>query len=138
MPSPILESARGLDLSPRIFRTSTVVGSPAAASETIIATVTIDSDLAVGAGVLLMGFCTLTVGTSGTAITTKIRRTDTSGATVVTSGATTAAAGNLVDRSIVGFDTGPVGSQVYVMTLTITAGAAASTVTAVQFAALVV
>jgi hypothetical protein len=139
MPQPIQLGAAGIDLSPRIKHSSTVVGSPAGASETIVASVTVPGDLATALGVLVLGYAAVTVGTSGTALTWKLRQTDTSGTTFKTSGAKTATAGNLVDEQIVGLDVSPAATgQVYVLTLTVTAGAAASTVSAVTLVAIAV
>jgi hypothetical protein len=122
-----------------MFRSGAVAGSPAAAAETIVCTVTVTGDWAVATGVYLFGYCTLTVGTSGVSVLTRLRQTDTSGTVVKASGATTATAGNLIDRSIMGVDTNPtLGRQVYVMTLTIGSGAAASTVSAAELVAIVV
>lgn len=139
MPDPIRLDGSAVLLGSRVFQSATVTGSPAAAAETIVCTLPAIPDLAFGLGVILIGWCTLTVGASGTAITTKLRRTNASGQTIATSGATTATAGNLVDRSISAIDTGPtLPGQVYVMTLTVTAGAAASTVSAATLVAVVV
>lgn len=139
MPDPLRYGALGIDLSGRTFRSGTVTGSPAAAAETIVCTVTCTGDWAVTTGVILIGWCTLTTGTNGVSITTKLRQTDTSGTTIKTSGATLTAAGNLVDRTILGVDTAPTaGRQVYVMTLTIGSGSAASTVSAAELVAIVV
>lgn len=138
-PQPIQVGAAGIDLSGRVKRSSTVVGSPSAASETIVASVTVPGDLAFGLGVVVIGYAAVTVGTSGTALTWRIRQTDTSGTIVKASGAKTATAGNLVDETIVGTDLSPgANGQVYVLTLTVTAGAAASTVSAVEIVALAV
>lgn len=138
-PQPIRVGGQDVDLSPRLFRSGTVAGSPGAAAETTVCSVTVSGDLSSALGVILVGYMTFTVGTSGTATTVKIRQTDTSGTVVKTSGATTAAAGNLVDRLIVGTDVGQVAArQVYVLTLTVTAGAAASTVSAAELVAIVV
>jgi hypothetical protein len=90
--------------------------------------------------VLLLGWAAFTVGTSGTAANLRLRRTDTAGAVQGATGATTGgiAAGNLVDMNVNAFDTSPASGQVYVLTLTITAGAAASTVSGCSIIALVV
>lgn len=132
-------SAAGVDLSPRVKYSTTVVASPAAASETTICSVTIDANVATPLGILLLGWCAYTVGGSGVSVTLKLRRTDTSGTTVATTGATTAVAGNLRHGDVIGFDTGPtLPGQVYVLTMTVGSGAAESTVSAVALAALVV
>lgn len=127
--------ADALDLTPRVKRSATVTGSPAGASETIVATSPGVGDVAVGLGVLVIAYAAVTVGTSGTAVTWRIRQTDASGTVIKSSGAKTATAGNLIDELIVGVDTSPVlPNQAYVLTLTVTAGAAASTVSAVEIA----
>lgn len=132
-------SAVGLDLSPRVFHTATVAASPAAGAETTIATLTVNADLSVAAGVLLFGFAAFTVGTSGVSAQLKLRQTGTSGTTIKDSGATTVAATNLKAMEIVGLDASPsLPNQVYVLTLTIGSGAAASTVSAVTLLALVI
>ncbi len=138
-PDPIRLSAKDVDPSPRVVRTGTVVASPAAAAETIIASLTVVPDLVVGLGVVLAGYAAYTVGTSGTAVTFRIRRTDVAGTIVKASGAMTRVAANLAADSIVAVDTGPtLPNQVYVLTMQVTAGAAASTVSAVELVAIVV
>ena len=141
MPVPLNENAAGLDLTARAAATTSVVGSPAAAAETIIASLTLNTDETILSGIMLRGFAAFTVGTSGTATTLRIRRTNVSGTVVATTGALTGgiAAGNLVAETILGFDTGAaLTGQVYVLTLQVTSGSAASTVSAVEFDALIV
>jgi hypothetical protein len=116
MPTPFQQSAAVLDLSPRLFKTAAVVASPAAATETIIASLT----SAVGGQL-------------------KIRRTDVSGATVKDSGAVTVVATKLYAPDIVAFDVFQAApGAVYVLTLTMASGAAESTVSAVSLVALAV
>jgi hypothetical protein len=134
----ILQSARALDLSPRIAHTETVVGSPATNAETTIASLAIPSNLAIQTGVLLVGWCAFTVGTSGDGVNLKIHQTNSSGTTIAASGLITSTAANLDARSIVGFDTAPPAGGVYILTMTVHGGAAVSTVSAVEFFALVV
>jgi hypothetical protein len=89
--------------------------------------------------VFLFGWHAFTVGTSGTAVTTRIRQTNVAGTVAATSGGVIAVATNLLSPSIIAVDSP--GLQVtftYVMTLQVTAGAAASTVSAVGLIALVV
>ena len=139
MPDPFQISGAVVDLAPRVFQDKTVDASPADATETVIATLSMPDDLAVGEGVLVFGWCTLTVGTNGTSILTRIRRDSVAGTAIAASGATTAVAAQLVDRSIVAFDTAPVfPNEVYVMTLTVGAATAASTVSAVSLVGIVV
>ena len=133
-------SGRNVDFSPRIINSVSVVASPTANSETTICTLSIPGNLAQATGVILFGFAAFTVGTSGTATNLKIRQTNTSGATVSATGATTGGitAANLVDMNVSGVDTAPSGAQTYVLTLTVTGGAATSTVSGCQLVALVV
>jgi len=140
-PEKIQQSALVLDLSPRFVQSQTVAASPAAAAETTIATITVPANAALATGIQLTGWAAFTVGTNGTACTLKIRRTDTSGTTIASTGATTGGitAANLVDMNVQGLDTGAtLPGQVYVLTLTVTGGSAASTVSACQLTALVV
>jgi azurin len=139
-PVPIRETAEGIDLSPRIQKSTVVAASPALAAETAVCSVTLTGDIAVTAGTWLSGFVALTVGASGTDVTVKLRRTGTSGTTVVSSGVLNApAAGDVLTFSIQGFDTGTVmPSQVYVLTVTVANGAAESTVSACSLVAVIV
>lgn len=139
MPAPIQVGGIGLDLSPRLFFSNTVAASPSAATETIIATLTITEDVALTKGVVLLGFGATTQGTNGTGVTLKLRRTDTSGTTVKSTGIIPLAAGVLGTFSISGVDTGITpANQVYVLTATHTAASAASTYSAVTLVAIVV
>lgn len=139
MPVPIRDTAAGLDLTPRVFTSTTVAASPAGSTETTVCTLTVTGDIAALAGVLLMGFVAFTIGTSGTAISAQIRRTNTLGTSVVSSGAVQGTAANLTERQVIGFDTGAaIPGQVYVLTLTVTGGAAASTVSAATLVAVVI
>jgi hypothetical protein len=135
MPTAIKSSSNAVDLSPRFVVTTAITGSPAAAAETIIATLTLPQfgDPTIVSGIDLSGWATLTVGTNGTALTFRIRQTGLAGTVVVTSGALTGgvAAAGLVAQDIEGFDATP-GIGVYVLTLQVTAGSAASTVSAVK------
>lgn len=141
MTEPIRIDSGAIDLTQRIISNNTIVGSPATNAETTILSVTIPTDMAALLGVIILWTASYTVGTSGTAVTYKVRRTGTSGATVATSGATTAgiSAGNLVIESGSAFDNGPtLPGQVYVVTMTVTGGAAASTVSAANIIAIAV
>lgn len=139
-PDPITLGAKGVDLSQRFVSSVAVAASPSAAVETTICTLTIPSNLAVINGVVLLGFAAFTVGTNGTACNLKIRQTGTSGTTIAATGATTGGitAANLVDMNVAGVDTSPPAAGVYVLTLTVTAGSAASTVSGVHLMAMVV
>ena len=132
--APFTESALGLDLSQRIAASTTVVASPSDNTETIIASVTTPGGLSYATGCIVVAFATFTIGTSGTAGNLKIRQTSVTGTTITATGAITAgvwAATQLAELVAWGLDTGPGDSQVYKATLTVTGGAAASTVSAV-------
>lgn len=139
---PIRQNAAALDLSPRVNITTTVVASPAAAAETIIAQLTIGANVQAVNGVDLTGWAAYTVGTNGTAVQFRIRQTNVSGAVVGNSGALTGSqhgAAILSADDVEGFDSSPtLPGQVYVLTMQVTAGSAASTVSAVKLRALVV
>jgi hypothetical protein len=135
---PITAGAKGLDLSGRVVHSATVVASPAAAAETTICTVTIPDDIAIMLGVVLIGYAAFTVGTNGVSANLKLRQTNTSGTTIKASGAVTETAANLDGRSIAGVDTAGTAGAVYVLTLTVGSGSAASTVSAVSLIALAI
>jgi hypothetical protein len=139
MPQPIQENIVFADLQARFIGTSTVTGSPAAAAETIVATLTDPGfgDTFRVAGVRLTGMCAFTVGTTGTAATLRIRQTNVAGTIVSSTGALTVVAANLVAPMIHCFDALP-GTAVYVMTLQVTGGSAISTVSAVHLSAVLV
>lgn len=122
--------------------TTTVVASPAAAAETIIAqTAAISATVPFTSGVILMGWAAYTVGTSGTAVRFRIRQTNVSGTVIADTGALSGSqhgAGILSADDVNGFDASPAAGQVYVLTMTVTAGAAASTVSATWLFALAV
>lgn len=138
---PIKSDAAALDLSARVPVSTTVVASPAAAVETIIGQIALTGDVAVQRSVIVRGFAAFTVGTSGTAARLRIRRTNVAGTVVGDSGALTGgiAAAAVVAENVVGVDAAPSNTgQVYVLTLQVTAAAAASTVSAVELDAIVV
>ena len=141
MPVPIRYDSQGLDLSKRIQVYKTVDASPAAAAETIIATLTLAgfSDTPIVAGAFLFGWAAYTVGTNGTAVQFRIRRTNVAGAVQADTGALTGSqhgAAILSADDVNGFDTAPVG--VYVLTMQVTAGSAASTVSALVLGAVLI
>lgn len=139
MPIPIELNSQTFDLSARVVRSSTIVASPADATETIVASITVTGDLAVTQAVGLEGWAAFTVGTNGTASNLKLRQTNVSGTTIAATGACTRTAANLVEQSVFGQDTSPVlPGQVYVLTLTVTGATVASTLTAVYLRAFVV
>jgi len=139
---PITGTVRGLDFTPRVIHSTTIVASPSAATETIIASITLGDDASPVQGVELIAFAAFTIGTSGVSGNLKIRQTDTSGTTIAATGVVNAgvwAATQLTELYVAGFDTAPVlPGQTYVATLTVGSGAAASTVSAVYLRALTV
>lgn len=139
MPQPIRVNSAVVDMQARGPVTTTVVASPALAAETIIASLAIPSfgDTTILSGVILSGWAAYTVGTSGTAVTFRIRQTNAAGSVVVSSGALTKTAASLYADDIQGVDATP-GVSVYVLTMQVTAGAAASTVSATCLSATVV
>lgn len=139
MPVPFQQSAAVLDLSPRVFRTAAVVGSPPDGTETIIASVTLNQDIAITTGVLLLGWAAFTAGTNAIGGRLRLKRTDAAGATVKDAGAVTVVATKLYSPDIIAFDAFQAApGQIYVMTLTMASGSAESTVSAVSLIALAV
>lgn len=141
MPQPIRYDSIGFDLTKRIQVYNTVDASPATNAETIIATLNLTafSDISVVSGIRLSGWAAFTVGTSGTAIQMRIRQTNVSGTVKANTGALTGgiAAGNLLAQDVEGFDSGA-GVGTYVLTLQVTGGAAASTVSALVLQAIII
>lgn len=139
MPAPIDYSAALIDLSPRLQGTSTVVASPAAAAETIVASLTLADfgNLTVTSGIRLHGFAAFTVGTNGVSANLRIRETDAAGSVVAATGGVIAVATNLLAMNALGFDAAP-GVSKYVLTLTVGSGSAPSTVSAVHLSATVI
>lgn len=134
----LILSAAGIDLSPRVQRTSTVAASPTDDAETIVASLTIIGNLAVGTGILLLGWGAFTVGTNGVSCNLKIRKTNASGSTLGATGAITYTAADLGALSLQGLDTSPtLPGQVYVLTATLASASAASTFSAVGLTAFV-
>ena len=146
MPSqlqPITLNGIGLDLSSRVKQSSTIIGSPSAAAETVIATTpAFSADVAFSLGVFVTVEIAYTLGTSASACTVKIRQgTGTSGTVIYSTGAMTGGhntATQLVSDSAQGIDTAPAAGQQYTVTLQVTGGAAASTVSAVSIVAIAI
>ena len=146
MPYPIVQDAAGIDLGSRFYTSSTVVGSPAGASETLVAQITgIDTQLPASKGTFLSAALSFTVGTNGTAVRVRIRQGTTAGAgtVVADTGALTGgiAAANLVSQDIQNLDAPVAGAAAvasYHVSLTVTGGSAASTVSQANIVALVV
>lgn len=147
MPYPYESTDRQVDKSPRFYTSSAIVGSPALAAETVVCQITgLDTQLGVATGVFLSGVVSFTVGTSGSAVTVRIRTGTTagSGTVVATTGALTGgvSAGNLLSQDIQGSDTtntggAALGSASYCLTLQVTNGGATSTVSQTNLVALV-
>jgi hypothetical protein len=141
-PEAIRQAGAGVDLSSRLVTSTTVVASPAAAAETIIAQLTVSTNLAVQSGVDLTGWAAYTVGTNGTAVQLRLRQTGLAGTLIAATGALTGSqhgAAILSADDVEGFDAAPVlPGQVYVLTMQVTAGSAASTVSAVKLRAIVI
>lgn len=138
---PININGRFVDLSSRILVTTTVVASPAAAAETIIAQLPAISNLTIVAGVDLSGWAAYTVGTNGTTVQFRIRQTNASGTIVGNTGAMSGSqhgAAILSADDCEGYDASPAAAQVYVLTMQVANGSAASTVSAVKLRAIVV
>lgn len=141
MPVPIQADAQRIDLSKRIQVYSTVDASPAAAAETVIATLALTgfSDTPIISGALLMGWAAYTVGTSGANVRFRIRQTNVSGTVKADTGALTGSqhgAGILSADDVNGFDTAPVNT--YVLTMQVGSAAAASTVSALVLAVVLI
>lgn len=133
---PIHYGGLAVGLRERTAFSNTVTGSPATNAETVVCTLAANNNnITIESGVFLNFCISYTVGTSGTAVTYRIRQGTVagSGTVIYTSGATTAgiAAANLVIESLNGFDASPtMPGQAYCCTVTVTGGAAASTVSA--------
>lgn len=141
-PVPIQQSAAALDLSPRLFASETVAGSPALAAETVVCSVTCDGDIAVVQGIYVWGFAAFTVGTDGASVLARIRRDSVSGTIIAATGAVNegvTAATQLATRIVFGRDEAPtMPGEVYVLTLTVASATAASTVSGASLFALAV
>jgi predicted permease len=139
MPQTIQYDAAHIALASRFFYSTTVVGSPAAATETIICSVAIGGDLAVTQGVYLFGWCAVTAGTNAVGATMQIRQTNAAGTSKVSTDAVTVVATKLYAPSVFTIDLAPASStQVYVLTLTMASGSAESTVSQARLFAVVV
>lgn len=136
MPDPIEYSASLIDFTSRFAANQVVVASPAAAAETIIASVTVPDTAAVLAGVLIVCEAAYTVGTNGVSVRFRVRQTSVAGTVVGDTGAITETAANLDSTTVVGFDTAPPAVRTYKVTMIVASGSAASTVSALTIAAL--
>lgn len=136
---PIRGFSENIDFGKRFTQSVAVVASPAAAAETVIAQLTVVEAVQLDEGIWLSGWAALTIGTSGTALRLRLRRGGVAGTLIADTGALTGgiAAANLVAQDVDGVDTAPVlPNQLYSLTAQITAGAAASTVSAVALKAI--
>lgn len=137
--APIELDSVAVDLSRRFLESHAIVGSPQTNEEATVCSLTISDNYAVQKGVFLECFVALTVGTSGTAVTTKIHHTNAAGATLASTGALTATATNLIQTACQGIDAAAVlPGQIYIVTVQVTGGAAVSTVSGVSLFATVV
>ena len=141
MPVPIHDDSQGIDFSKRVQVYATVDASPAAATETVIATLTLAgfSDTPIQAGVFLFGWAAYTVGGSGASVQFRIRQTNVSGTVKANTGALTGSqhgAGILSADDVNGWDTAPVAT--YVLTMQVASAVAASTVSALVLGAILV
>jgi hypothetical protein len=141
VPVPIQADAQRIDLSKRVQVYATVDASPAAAAETVIATLVLAgfADTPIISGAYLFGWAAYTVGTSGTTVQFRIRQTSVAGAVKANTGAMSGSqhgAAILSSDDVNGFDTAPVGT--YVLTMQVANGAAASTVSALVLGAILI
>lgn len=127
------------DLSRRFVCSTTVVASPADATEVIVASITLPANLTIVSGIILLGFAAFTVGTNGISANLKLHHTNLVGATVAATGPVTEVATHLDDLTVVGFDLVPtLPNQTYVLSLTMGSASAASAVSAVGLVAIAV
>lgn len=141
MPDSVQQSVRFTDLSSRFVFSTTVVASPTAAAETIIASIQLPSGLVVGTGVLLNGWAAYTVGTAGVSVQLRIRQTSVSGTVVADTGAMTGSqhgAAILSADDINGVDASPGDAQIYKLTMQVASATAGSTVSKVVLAAIAI
>lgn len=114
--------------------TTAIVGSPAAAAETVVAQLNLGSVDFEVRQVYLRGWCQFTVGTTGNLATLRIRRTGLTGTNVspAANAGLTMVAANVVAPDLETVDApGDSAGLVYVLTLQVGAATAASTVSAV-------
>ena len=141
MPLNYQQTAFNSDWSSRIVSSSTVVASPSAAAETIIASITLPGFVQITNNVIVSGWCAYTVGTNGTTVELRIRQTGLAGAVVGDTGALSGSqhgAAILSCDDVTGLDTAATGGTVYKMTMQVANGSATSTVSAVVLYAMIV
>jgi hypothetical protein len=136
---PYRMTSQQIDFADRMRVTATVVASPAAAAETIIAQTAAFAQVRSGQTVKLSGWVAYTVGTTGNTVRFRIRQTGLAGTVVGDTGALTGSqhgAGILSDDNVQGLDAAPASTgQVYVLTMQVGAATAVSTVSAVYLEA---
>jgi hypothetical protein len=125
--------------NPLFYSTFAITGSPSAAAETVVATLT-GVELKYSDQVIkLSGAINFTVGTSGNAATLRIRRDTLTGTLVGTAQTlpvtTVVATDTVIGAVNVSDQPGNVAGQVYVMTLQVATAAATSTVNNVNITA---
>lgn len=133
---PITYNGGAVDLSPRVSQNTTVVASPAAATETIIASITVPSGITITAGVLVICSFGVTIGTNGVSYRTRVRNTGVTGTVVGDTGVETGSAASLYNVTVIGWDTAAVAGTLEKVTLTIASGSASSTVTPLSIVAI--
>lgn len=137
--SAIILNGGHVDLSSRVVISTTVAGSPADATETAIAAVTVTGALSTATGVILFAQCAFTVGTNGVSTQLRLYHGTTAGTKIGDTGALTAVAANLGEGVLVGFDAAPaLPNQTYTLSLTVGSGSAVSTVSQVRLVAFVI
>lgn len=121
---------------PSVYVTTSVQNSPiAAAAETVIGTLQVTTDGV--AAVPAIALVNLTVGTSGTAVTLRIRADSLTGTVIQSSGAMTAVAANVSPFFVASLlPVGEIASRTFVVTAQITAGAANTTINNLLFIAI--
>jgi hypothetical protein len=121
---------------PSVYVSTTVQGSPiAAAAETVIGTVQVTTDAS--AVVALTGMANITIGTSGTAVTLRLRADSLTGTIIATSGLVTAVAAAIQPFAIFGSPAAAeIAARTFVLTAQVQAGAANSTIGTMMLLAL--
>lgn len=123
--------------NPRVLATNTVIASPAAAAETIIAKLSGVSVAGPDSIVKLDAAVNISIGTAGIAVTLRVYRGDaTTDTKVYDSGQLVTSAGDEYTLPLATVDTpGEVAGQDYILTAEVASAAAASTVHNVGFSA---
>ena len=122
-----------LPWQPLPFLTTTIVASPADATEIVVASVKVGSVGDASSRVLLNAWTAFTYGANATGVRLRIRQGSLTGTVVADTGALTAgaAAAALEARTLRGVDApGEVASQTYVLTMQVAGATTASTISA--------